>query len=135
MTGYRSKFFRHSCSGAGCYIDGLPCWDDLIEEFPRKIRPTDVDGFIEINGQFLFIEQKGKGVAFGNETGQFRALKMLARLPGVTVLFFREGETADYEFLILDGSASAHRSECSKGQMHGWLRKWCAAADAKGDAA
>jgi len=137
MTGYRSTFFRHKCAGAGCYIDGLPCWDDLIETFPRGIRPTDVDGFVEINGRFLFLEEKRAGVPFGNNPGQFRALKLLAGLPGVTVLFFRPGATADYEYLLLDklpGLANAEVRECSRGQMHAWLRRWARTADEVGAA-
>lgn len=122
MTGYRSKFFRHSCSGAGCYIAGLPCWDDLIECFPRKIRPTDVDGFVEINGRFLFLEEKQEGV--GPEEGQRRALKLLANLPGVTVAFFRPGRASDFEVLVLDGTEAQGWRPCSQAQWFAWLRRW-----------
>lgn len=133
MTGYRSSFFRHKCAVTGCYIDGLPCWDEMIELFPRKIRPTDVDGFVEINGQFLFLEEKQKGA--GPDEGQRRALKLLASLDPVTVLFFRPGKSSDYEFLIFDGGEPQGWRPCSKGQLFAWLRRWAQTADALGGVA
>lgn len=127
MTGYRSSFFRHSCRSAGCYVDSLPCWDDLIECFPRKIRPTDVDGFVEINGQFLFLEEKQAGA--GPDEGQRIALRRLASLPGVTVAFFRPGKASDYEVLIFDGEPAQGWRPCSKHQFFAWLRRWAQRAD------
>lgn len=128
MTGYRSSFFRHSCEQRGCYIDGLPCWDDLIEAMPRSIRPTDVDGFIEINGQFLFLEEKGAGKHL--EEGQRKALRALTTWPGHTVLCFRPKTGGDHEFLVFkDGEGSGWR-ECSRSQLKAWIRNWCVRADA-----
>ncbi len=128
VTGYRSSFFRHSCSKAGCYIDQLPCWDELIECFPRKIRPTDVDGFVEMNGQFLFLEEKQAGA--GPDEGQRRALKFLATLPGVTVAFFRPGQSSDYEVLIFDGTPPDGWLPFSEVHWFAWLRRWAIHADA-----
>lgn len=130
MTGYRSRFFRHSCATSGCYVDSLPCWDDMIQCFPRKIRPTDVDGFVEINGEFLFLEEKSAGVAPDN--GQRIALRRLAGLPGVTVVFFRPNEpVSDLETLVFDGSEPCGWQPCSTTQFHAWLRRWALAADSK----
>lgn len=131
MTGYRSSFFRHDCHQTSCYIDGLPCWDDLIEQFPRKIRPTDVDGFVEMNGQFLFLEEKRAGC--GPDEGQRRALKLLADLPGVTVAFFRPGKSSDYEVLVFDGNPGQGWRPCSKGQWLAWLRNWAHLADERSE--
>lgn len=133
MTGYRSSFFRHQCAALGCYVDSLPCWDEMIQLFPRKIRPTDVDGFVEINGQFLFLEEKVRGAS--PHEGQRRALKLLATLPGVTVVFFRPGATTDYEVLVFDGGEVEGWRKCSKNQWHAWLRRWIRDADALGGAA
>lgn len=133
MTGYRSTFFRHKCASSGCYVDSLPCWDDLIECFPRKIRPTDVDGFVEINGNFLFLEEKQKGA--GPDEGQRRAMKLLASLPGVTVAFFRPGNASDFEVLIFDGTQPQGWRPCTKGQWFAWLRRWAHRADEIGGAA
>ena len=128
MTGYRSTYLRHDCRTVGCYIDGLPCWDELIEQFPRKVRPTDVDGFVELGGRFLFIEEKRAGV--GPDEGQRRALRLLANLPPVTVLFMRPSDTArDVEALVYDGSEPRGWQPMTTSGLHAWLRTWALAAD------
>ncbi len=129
MTGYRSKFLRHSCQRSGSYIDRLPCWDDLITVFPRNIRPMDVDGMVEIGGQFLFLEEKqaGKGV----EAGQGAALRMLSRLPGVTVAIFRPGAASDYEVLLYEDGHGSGFVPATRDQFHSWLRAWALSADRK----
>lgn len=127
MTGYRSAFFRHDCVRRGCYITQLPAWDDLISCFPRRIRPTDVDGFVEINGHFLFLEEKREGVALSDE-GQRRALSKLAKHDRVTVLFFRpKGERV--EVLVLGQGPAKGWQEVSREQLKNWLRWWAATAD------
>src|SRR5690625_3231713 len=83
MTGYRSKFFRHDCRTRGCYVSLLPSWDDIIEALPRKIRPTDIDGMIECNGHFLFIEEKSAGKSL--EHGQRVAMANIANQPNTRV--------------------------------------------------
>ena len=96
MTGFRSRDLRHVCSDATCYLDLLPWWDDIVDCFdspnkPRhqRIRPTDVDGMVEINGRFLFLEEKGAGVPI--PAGQGLAYRRLANLGEglVTVKFLR----------------------------------------------
>jgi hypothetical protein len=112
----------------GCYLNGLPCWDELIEAFPRKIRPTDVDGFVEINGRFLFLEETRAGA--GPDEGQRRALLLLARLPGVTVIFHRPGKNSDYEILVYDGTPPVGWQPKTTGEYFSLLRRWAVAADA-----
>ena len=87
MTGYRSKHFRHMCAERGCYIDLLPSWDDIIECLPRNIRPTDVDGAIESNGHFLWVEEKSAGKSI--EYGQSLFLRRLGEQPNTTVVVIR----------------------------------------------
>lgn len=128
MTGYRSKFLRHECARSGCYIDKLPCWDDLITMFPRSIRPMDVDGMVEINGHFLFLEEKQAGK--GLESGQGAALRMLSRIPGVTVTVFRPGANTDLEVLVLDGGVPSGFTGVSRTQFFSWCRVWAQEADA-----
>lgn len=130
MTGYRSKFMRHDCDG-GCYYDTLPSWDYLIECFPRGIRPTDIDGMVEMNGSFLFLEQKGAGVPI--QAGQLLAFKRLAELPNVTVVIFRPLGLEDFDLLVLPKPGQwepvTHDGFVSR------LRRWATNADAKTRAA
>lgn len=118
---------RHRCSRDGCYLSQLPSWDAYIECLPRKIRPTDVDGMVEINGRFLFMEEKQAGK--GPEVGQRTALRRLADLPGVTVIFFRPGANSDLEVLIYDGTEPLGFRPCSRNQFRAWLTKWARDAD------
>lgn len=95
MTGYRSKDLRHSCPTDGCYVEKLPCWDDFNEAYPRAIRPTDIDGVVEINGSFLFLEEKGPGVPL--QFGQMLMFRRLAERPNVTVVVFRPMTAGTYD--------------------------------------
>jgi hypothetical protein len=71
----------------GCYIEQLPNWDDIIAVLPRGIRPTDIDGGWEMNGHFIFIEEKSAGKSL--ENGQRRFLMGLSRQPNTTIAVIR----------------------------------------------
>ena len=92
MTGYRSPQLRHVCERAGCYLQQLPNWRDIVDCFddpnkPHPIRPTDIDGMVEIGGRFMFLEEKRAGVAM--PTGQRIAFQRLADAGDVTVVVMR----------------------------------------------
>lgn len=126
MTGYRSKFFRHNCDDRqACYVESLPLWDDLIECFPRNIRPTDIDGMVEINNHFLFLEEKSAGKHI--EEGQRRALQNLAARQDVTVILFRPGAKSDLEVLMFPEPNGWEPR--SRDEFKTWLRDWAASVD------
>lgn len=127
MTGYRSGFFRYVCDQQGCYIEGLPSWDDLIECFPRRIRPTDIDGLVEMGGNFLFLEEKRAGVA--PDEGQRRALVRLSKQPRTTVVLMRPGATSDLEVLLLEAGQGSGWLPYTRDEFKAWLRAWCRRAD------
>lgn len=132
MTGYKSSFFRHDCDAKGCYYEQLPNWDDLIECFPRKIRPTDVDGMVEINGHFLFLEEKRAGV--GPDEGQRRALLKLSERPSITTVFFRPAQSGihvpgDLECLVFGQGPAEGWQVRNREWLRDFLREWSAAAD------
>lgn len=127
VTGYRSKFFRYQCQPRGCYIAQLPSWDDIIECFPRNIRPTDVDGFIEINGHFLFLEEKQAGVGLADE-GQRRALRELAKHTDTTVVFFRPSGDGMQVLVLGEGEPKGWQN-VTRDEFKDWLRWWCKRAD------
>ena len=131
MTGYNSSFFRHDCGEAErCYIRHLPNWDDLIEAFPRGIRPTDVDGLVEVGGQLLFMEEKSAGAHLPE--GQRRAFLNLARRPGITVLCMRPLATAtDMECLVLGQGDALGWQPKSRDGLRDWLSAWAEAADSQ----
>ncbi|WP_288337888.1 hypothetical protein [uncultured Gordonia sp.] len=126
MTGYASNLFRHNCSTKGCYYDTLPDWSWMNEVFPRGIMPTDIDGMVEMNSRFLFIEQKQPGVGL-KSGGQGVAMRRLSRLPGVTVVLFRPapGTPGGYEYLFLVDGKGSGWIQCSIEDFKTWLRLWC----------
>lgn len=129
MTGYRHTSFRHQCAKNGCYIETLPWWDELCECFPRRILPTDVDGMVEIDGHFLFMEEKRCGV--GPDEGQRIALKRLSRMPATTVLLFRPGTDSHYEMLVFRKGSGSGWQKVSKIDLHEWVRFWVSEAESK----
>lgn len=133
VTGYRSQRFRHQCADSGCYIASLPDWGELIKCFPRGIHPTDVDGFVEINGHLLFLEEKQEGRGFDTD-GQRLALRALSRLPRVTVIVFRPiGE--DIETLIFAGEYASGWQRRTQPEFLDCLRQWAIRADSTRKAA
>lgn len=128
MTGYASKFFRHSCPDSGCYYEALPNWDDLIAAFPRKIRPTDIDGMVEMNGHFLFLEEKRLGC--GPDAGQLRAFKALAQQPRTTVAFFRPAIWGGLEVLTWEDGEPSGWQVRDRVWFTDWLHTWAVRADA-----
>jgi hypothetical protein len=132
MTGYRSHYFRWNCRNKGCYYEQLPDWDDLIECFPRKIRPTDIDGMVEINGHFLFLEEKGPGCT--PDDGQRIALRRLSQYPDVTTVLFRPSirQPGDLECLVYGQGEPRGFQPRSRDSFKNWLRGWAAHADHTG---
>lgn len=136
MTGYRSSYFRWNCKDRDCYYESLPDWDDLIECFPGAIRPTDVDGMVEIKDSVLFLEEKNAGVS--PHEGQRRALLSLSARPDITTLFFRPSlrVPTDLECLVLgqspallDGWEPADGwKPHSREDLRTWLQAWSAKA-------
>lgn len=71
------------------YINSLWDYRFINDVLPGKISVSDIDGYIERKGKFLFLEFKG--TTFNTnyldfKDGQERALLSLAKLPGVSVL-------------------------------------------------
>lgn len=130
MTGFNSKHLNHKCDRNGCYIDKLPLWDEWIECFPRGIRPADIDGMVEINGRFLFMEEKGLGATL--TSGQGYALRRLARQPNTTVVVFRPGKFSELEVLIFDADGSTGYKPFTREQFKDWLRTWAMASEQPG---
>lgn len=127
MTGYRHSAFRHKCERDGCYIDQLPSWDDIADCFPRGIRPTDIDGMVEINGKFLFMEEKRQGAA--PESGQRLALKRLSMNPNTTVALFRPALRSPFELLVFRNGVGSGWEPATRADLLEFFRHWADMAD------
>lgn len=128
MTGFRSAFFRDRCSISGCYIERLPDWGDIIAQFPRGIIPTDIDGMVEINGRFLFLEEKSMPGA-SMSGGQQKALARLSHLPGVTVMVFRPGRHAELDVLEMNERGATGFQPCDRADFLARIGEWASRAE------
>lgn len=129
MSGYRSNDMRHDCRRHGCLQELAPNLEWMRGCFPRGIMPSDIDGFVELNGHVLFIEQKRAGGCLSG--GQARAIRRLAQLPDAAVLLIRETDDPDvYECIYRDGETSPSGwQRYTVQQLQTWLSTWARAAE------
>jgi len=81
---------------------------------------------VEINGRFLFREEKGPGATVTE--GQGYALRRLGRQPDTTVVVFRPGKFSELEVLIYDADGSTGYKPFTREQFKDWLRTWSTAS-------
>lgn len=122
MTGFSSDKFRYNCATSGCYNDSLPDWSDVNACFPGAIRPTDIDGMVEINGRVLFIEQKARGKSI--ERGQVLAFQRLSLKQSVTVVAVREGDVTELQMLVYRNGHGDSFKDVTRPDFLAFLRLW-----------
>lgn len=85
----------------------------------------DIDGFVEINNHFLFVEGKPPRASLDN--GQGRALSRLNKLPGVTVVIV-EGDPPDHVvgWYVID---SGHTYTGNYSDFSEWVFTYASYAD------
>lgn len=92
---------RHKCGPGSCYKElYLPDWGILDGCFPRDIKPSDIDGVVEINGHLLFLEWKKPPASL--TTGQRRMFErqtLRARRQQVLVIYGELGKPARLELI------------------------------------
>lgn len=99
-------------------------WDWLNECFSGGIRPTDVDGMVERNGHFLFLEGKtsGQSIPKGQEIALKKLSLALADKVLILVLFGRPGQPTSFRE-IKCGLISEPRP-CNVSTIQGICRDW-----------
>lgn len=69
------------------FVDSIQDWAILDGCFGQtRIRPSDIDGFVERRGSCLFLEGKGEGVPM--PTGQAIAFSTLAKQGNTVIVFW-----------------------------------------------
>jgi len=118
---------RYSCADKGCYLSER--WDPSIFDglLPRSSSLINMDGWCEIAGHFLFVEFKHRFEPLSS--GQHRALRRLAQLPGCTVVVLREQTDGQYRLTNLSDGTVIH-GEID--DIRDWIRAWGMAADDPG---
>ncbi len=94
-----------------------------------RIRPSDVDGMVERNGEFLAIETKGPGAPL--PTGQFWMYCALAERPGMTVLILWGHPGRPEEMMVMDSYSTPKRIPCTLEDVREFVRNWFYIADSK----
>jgi hypothetical protein len=117
--------WRYKCDEKGCYLKDRWALTELDGALPHGAQFGDLDGWAEINGQFLFIEHKPAGYTWSPNNGQWLALKRLARLPGVTVWWIRDEPQFGYELAVPGQPMIAMTSE----DLRDRVRMWAEAAE------
>lgn len=107
-------------------------WTALNICFGRKIKLSDIDGFVEVNYHFLFLEGKSKRAKM--ERGQRQALERLAGVPKIIVILVR-GDPPDIttvdEWEVLGNSPQTHQGNFQ--DFADFIRAWFLWADRGGD--
>ena len=121
---------RWDCTKSGCYKDKcIPDWGFLDGAFPRGIRPTDVDGAVEIDGRFLFLEWKNISSSGSGSlgTGQRIFFEQLTKLSPRITVFLLYGNTVTGEVLfaqrIHDG-VFGEKKPVSAGNVYAACKEW-----------
>ena len=108
----------------GCYRRlGQPDLTVLDECFPGRIAMTDVDGLVEINGQFLFIEWKRRGDV---PAGQRIMFERLTRHPEFTILVIL-GDPATMaveRYDVFQGGRRKGWRDCELSELKRHVRAW-----------
>lgn len=97
-------------------------WEFLNPAFPGKIQPMDVDGIVEMDGNFLILE--GKAPYAGMSTGQEIALEAMSKNPNMDVLMiYGDPQTSNIERLQVWGH---HRNPvpADKKKVRRFARGW-----------
>lgn len=114
--------WRWNCAAKGCYLNDRWMLTELDGALPHGAQFGDLDGWAEVDGRFLFIEHKPEGYQWDPKNGQWRALKRLARLPGVTVWWIRDKHDG-YEI----GIPGQALEVITKEELRERVRQWAAA--------
>ena len=105
-------------------------WEFLNECWGGRIRPTDVDGVVERNGYFLFLEGKPAGgeITKGQEI-LFKKLTENFKSASVLILFGEPGFPQEFE-RIQNGRISP-RKKCNRERIQTICKAWYNAVDSK----
>lgn len=107
-------------SGGRCYVkEHMPDWEILDGCFPPRVRPTDVDGAVELNGHVLFFEWKGLEARFPDgQRYMYLAMTRDAPKQRVLVIF---GNKGDPKRVVIFSGGKSELQQCDIN----WLRDYC----------
>ena len=116
---------RWSCNKKGCYlIECHPKIEEFSDCFPGKAAMSDIDGVVEINGYFMFMEWKHEGGHL--HRGQEILLQQLTRVSDKIVAYVLYGNSVTMEVQMMTriygGRSETYRVNLE--QVKDLFRKW-----------
>lgn len=98
-------------------------WSFLNDCFPgTKIRVTDVDGFVERNGHFLWFETKGIGKDV--PLGQTIMFKRLSKEHNFTVMIIWGETNKPQRAQFISGGKEYKPFDCNIDKLHDLVARW-----------
>lgn len=114
------------------YVAGVWDWSILRGCFGEtRIEPTDVDGFVERNGRFLYLEAKQSGVAI--PFGQRLTLEALQKTGLFTVMVIWGRTNQPQRIQVFSPGGISHPMPCDLALFRKAVSAWFALADARKD--
>jgi len=109
------------------FAAGFWDWGILDGCFGGKIKPTDIDGFVERKGKFLVLEAKTLGVEI--PTGQQITFEALIRLGAFTIFIIWGPTNSPEEIEVWTRNGKRDRRECDLERLRKLTGDWYSYAD------
>jgi hypothetical protein len=122
---------RWNCGEKGCYNKTVrPRIEYFAECFPRKIAMTDIDGIVELGGNFLMLEWKQPPGALGRGQ-QIMIEKLTAKgMPFRVYVATGNSQTLEtYEYSIYENGMVQHFLDTNLDELRGSISEWASWAD------
>lgn len=116
---------RWNCETSGCYKDKcIPDWGFLQGAFPRGCRPTDIDGIVELDGNFLLLEWKNGGEIPAAQRTLFRRITELSS-DIIAVVLFGDTEKSTVECMqVVKNGEIGPKEACTTEEFVDKCRRW-----------
>jgi hypothetical protein len=98
-------------------------WDFLNDCWSGRIRPTDIDGVVERNGYFLFLEGKpANGFLTEGQRITFKALTQSFKTAEVLILYGEPGFPNFYQRIF--AGIISEKKPCNRMRIQAICRAW-----------
>ena len=124
---------RYDCDFKGCFNKHKrPKLEEFDTNLPGKIAFTDIDGVVEVNGRFLYLEMKSPGVPI--PTGQ-EILFTRRTMDSISTVYVVNGDAETMEcekVTIYRGGKKDREVEADLDELKRMIGRWCEDSENKG---
>lgn len=107
------------------YLKNVWNWNILSGCFGKtKIMPTDIDGAVERNQQFLFMDAKEPSVVLDPNDGQTKFYLRLAQKPGITVFFVWGHKDQPEAYQVYTRTGNSRKLTCNLESFRAAVSRW-----------